>query len=146
MLYASYGMNTNVEQMAYRCPNAVSLGRADITGYSLVFRRVADIKEDKGSILQVVLWDITDQCEQALDILEGYPEFYDKKYVDVVIGSDTFQAMVYQMTSDYRTEYHSPRKHYQTILENGYMAHGLDIQQIYNAPGFNKFEDTYVCY
>jgi len=137
VLYASYGMNTNVSQMAYRCPDAVSIGRVDITGYSLVFRGVADIEEDSTGVLQAVLWDITDRCEQALDILEGYPDFYDKKYIDVIIGNKTYRTMIYQMTDDCTGDYYPPKEYYQTMLEDGYEDHGLDLNQIYQAKGFH---------
>lgn len=143
-LYLAYGMNTNINQMSYRCPDAISIGRIDISGYRLVFRGVADIEEDSTGILQAVLWDITDKCERSLDILEGYPNFYDKKYINVVIGRKTHQAMIYQMTNDYRSEYYPPSDYYQNMLEDGYYYHGLNLEQIYNAPGFNEVEDNYV--
>lgn len=143
-LYLAYGMNTNINQMSYRCPDAISIGCVEISGYSMVFRGVADIEEDSNGILQAALWDITSNCERALDMLEGYPEFYHKKYIDVVIGSNTHRAMIYQMTNDYRVDYHPPRKYYQNMLEDGYADHGIDLQQIYNAPGFNEVEDNYV--
>ena len=141
MLYLSYGMNTNIDQMASRCPGSVSIGRVDIPDYRLVFRGVADIEESVGDMLQTVMWDITDECELALDMLEGYPTFYGKKYVDVQVGSKTYQAMIYQMIGS-RLDYSSPGGYYQTMLEEGYQDHGLDLNQIYNAEGFSEVEDT----
>ena len=141
MLYLSYGMNTNVEQMAARCPGSVSIGRVDIPDYRLVFRGVADIEESFGDVLQTVMWDITPDCELALYMIEGYPTFYGKKYVDVQVGSKTYQAMIYQMIGS-RLDYSSPGRYYQTMLEEGYQDHGLDINQIYNAEGFSEVEDT----
>ena len=43
-LYLAYGMNTNIDQMASRCPGSVSIGRVDIPDHRLVFRGVADIE------------------------------------------------------------------------------------------------------
>ena len=145
MLYAAYGMNTNIDQMASRCPDAISIGRIDVSGYRLVFRGVADIEEDSTGILQAVLWNITGKCERALDILEGYPNFYDKKYINVVIGRKTHRVMIYQMTDDYRSEYYAPSDYYQNMLEDGYHYHGLNLEQIYNAEGFNYIEDIHAC-
>ena len=141
MLYLAYGMNTNIDQMASRCPNAISIGRVDIPDYRLVFRGVADIELSKGDVLQTVMWDITEDCEMALDMLEGYPTFYTKKYLDVEINGKMYEAMVYQMVGD-RLDYSHPNDYYQYMLEEGYQDHGLDLNQIYEAEGFCEVEDT----
>lgn len=141
MLYLAYGMNTNIDQMAGRCPGSVSIGRVDIPDHRLVFRGVADIEHSPGDVLQTVLWDITPACEAALDILEGYPTFYDKKYIDVEINGKLYEAMIYQMVGD-RLDYSHPSSYYQQMLEEGYQDHGLDINQIYEAEGFCEVEDT----
>lgn len=140
-LYLAYGMNTNIDQMASRCPNSISIGRVDIPDHRLVFRGCADIEESAGNTLQTVMWDITADCEAALDILEGYPTFYTKKYIDVQIGRKTYKAMIYYMVGD-RYNYYSPSISYQEMLEDGYIDHGLDLEQIYNATGFCEVEDT----
>jgi len=140
-LYLSYGMNTNVDQMASRCPGSVSIGRVDIPDHRLVFRGVADIEESAGDVLQTVMWDITDDCELALDMLEGYPTFYGKKYVDVQFGNKTYTAMIYLMIGD-RLDYSHPSSYYQELLKDGYKAHSLELNQIYNAKGFNQVEVT----
>jgi hypothetical protein len=106
-----------------------------------VFRGVADIEVSVGDTLQTVMWDITDDCELALDMLEGFPTFYGKKYIDVEINNKTYKAMIYQMIGD-RLDYSSPSNYYQYLLEEGYQDHGLDLNQIYNAEGFSEVEDT----
>jgi hypothetical protein len=137
----SYGMNTNIDQMAGRCPGSVSIGRVDIPDYRLVFRGVADIEYSPGDELQTVMWDITPACEAALDILEGYPTFYTKKYLNVDINGKMYEAMIYQMVGD-RLDYSTPGMYYQQMLEEGYQDHGLDLSQIYGAEGFYEVEDT----
>ena len=139
-LMLAYGMNTNIEQMASRCPGSVSLGRVDIPDHRLVFRGVADIEESVGNTLQAVMWYITDECEVALDMLEGFPTFYGKKYIDVQINNKSYKAMIYQMIGN-RLDYCSPSNYYQYLLEEGYQDHGLDLNQIYNAEGFCDVEE-----
>ena len=138
--YLAYGMNTNIDQMASRCPGSVSIGRVDIPDHRLVFRGVADIERSPGDVLQTVMWDITDYCELALDMLEGFPTFYGKKYIDIKIGNQTHKAMIYQMIGN-RLDYNSPSNYYQYLLEEGYQDHGLDVNQIYNAEGFCDVEE-----
>ena len=43
ILYAAYGSNINLEQMAYRCPNSTVAGAAMLKGYELQFRYHATI-------------------------------------------------------------------------------------------------------
>ena len=136
-LMLAYGMNSNIEQMSHRCPNAVSIGRYDLVDHRLVFRGVADVEVSRGEFAQCVLWDITQECEAELDILEGYPFFYGKKYVTVTVNGKDHEAMIYKMTEGH-VEYYSPSKYYQQILEEGYKAHGLDVEQIYSAKGFRE--------
>lgn len=137
MLYVSYGMNSNVNQMTNRCPQAISLGHIVVPDHRLVFRGVADAVYSVGDTLQCVLWDITDECEAALDILEGYPYFYDKKKVKVQFMNVSEEAMMYYMLADYSIG--NPSSSYLRLLEEGYSDHGLDLRQIYQAEGFNEY-------
>lgn len=130
MLYFAYGMNTNVAQMAHRCPNAVSLGAAELDGYELVFRGCADIRAREGTTMEGVLWDITDDCLAALDILEGYPTYYTRYDVPVFHNGEWKTAMVYKMNSG---DIFPPNAGYLRMLFEGYSEHGADVTQIYDA-------------
>ena len=59
-LYFAYGMNTNQEEMAYRCPSAVPMGRAILPGYRLEFKSFATIVSDPKETVEGVLWTITE--------------------------------------------------------------------------------------
>ena len=137
MFYLAYGMNTNVKQMDYRCPDAISYGRYDLEDHRLVFRKSADIEYSPGDTLQCVLWDITYQCEYNLDMLEGFPYHYDKKIVDIIYRDKLEEAMIYYMIGD--EPYRAPTFRYQYMLEEGYDDHGLDLNQIYTADGFSPY-------
>ena len=117
MLYLAYGMNTNKEAMAYRCPNAKWLGGFYLPGYRLVFRGVADIVPDEGSVVPVVLWDITHDCLFALDRLEGYPTLYTRKTIN---GG----WIAYMMVDKSREA--APGEHYYRMIAQGYEESGLD--------------------
>lgn len=130
MLYFSYGMNTNIEQMAQRCPAAISLGAAELPDYELVFRGCADINPTPGSGMQGVLWNITEECLAALDILEGYPSMYTRYEVEVFHDGMYKTALVYKMNS---SGIFPPSAGYLRMLFEGYSVHGADVQQIYRA-------------
>jgi gamma-glutamylcyclotransferase (GGCT)/AIG2-like uncharacterized protein YtfP len=129
-LYFAYGMNTNQEEMAYRCPTAVPMGKAVLHGYRFEFKNFATIVPSPGESVEGVLWTITDSDEVALDILEGYPEFYDKKYVTVHQGID-YIAMTYIMSP--REQSYPPSDGYYRMVSQGYQQFGLNQQQLLEA-------------
>ena len=129
-LYFAYGMNTNKDEMAYRCPGAVALGQAILPGYRFEFKSFATIVPDTDSQVEGVLWTITDVDETALDILEGYPEFYDKRHVTVQQGID-YIAMTYIMNP--REKGFSPSDGYYSMVSQGYQQFGLSQQQLLEA-------------
>ena len=131
--YFAYGMNTNLGEMTQRCPGAINLGRCTLKEYELKFRHHADIDYKHGSEMEGVLWDITEDCERALDRLEGYPYYYDK--IEVVVNPATlvdnmthFIAMAYVMTSKGPEE--APSTGYEDCLIEGYTANGLDVDKL----------------
>ncbi len=128
MKYFAYGMNTNLEQMAARCPGAVCLGPAWINDYALVFRYFADIKPAAGGWCDGVLWEITDGNLAALDRLEGYPWHYTRFTVVVHTdrGSDT--ALVYQMTDQSYEQ--PPSGHYYNMVAEGYVQNSVPTDQL----------------
>jgi gamma-glutamylcyclotransferase (GGCT)/AIG2-like uncharacterized protein YtfP len=129
-LYFAYGMNTNRDEMAYRCPTAVALGKAVLPGYRFEFKSFATIVPSPGEQVEGVLWTITESDELALDILEGYPEFYDKKHVKVQQGID-YIAMTYIMNP--REKGYAPSDGYYSMVSEGYQAFGLSQQQLLDA-------------
>ena len=130
-LYFAYGSNINLDQMAYRCPAAQVVGPVVLDGYKLLFRGnsrgngVATIAPHKGRKVYGLLWKITPECEQALDIYEGFPRLYDKQDVTVQ-GKDgrEFTVMAYVMTDLWREPSVPSSYYYNGILE-GYRCSGL---------------------
>lgn len=126
-------MNTNINEMSLRCPNAINLGRCTLQDFELKFRLHADIDQVTGSIMEGVLWDITPECERALDSLEGYPYYYDK--IQVIVDPETpvnknshIVAMAYIMTS--KGDEQLPNIHYEDCLVEGYIENGLDVDKL----------------
>ena len=129
--YFGYGMNTNVAQMSYRCPRAVSLGHAMIKDYEFRFARHADVVPRAGGLVDGVLWEITDECLKNLDALEGYPTYYNRITVPVHVGNKIVSALVYVMNVGY--PYEAPAESYYQMLLEGYSEHGVPLTQIHLA-------------
>ena len=130
-LYFAYGMNTNKEEMAYRCPGARALGKAVLPGYRFEFKSFATIVPSPKESVEGVLWTITQSDESALDMLEGYPEFYDKKSVSVEHDNQSYIAMTYIMGP--REQGYAPSDGYYSMVSEGYQSFGLNQRQLLDA-------------
>ena len=128
MKYFAYGMNTNLTQMAARCPGAVCLGPAWIDNYALVFRHFADIEPEVDSYCDGVLWEITDDNLVALDQLEGYPYHYTRFSVVVNTDRGSDIALVYQMVDQSFEQ--PPSNHYFNTVYEGYEQNNVDTHQL----------------
>ena len=123
-LYAAYGSNLNLEQMALRCPSAEVYGKGMINGYRLVFNGVASIEPDQNGQVPVGVWLIDDDCERSLDRYEGFPRLYRKETIDVQMHNGEIEkCMVYIMNYGERA---LPYKYYYDIIAKGYDEIGLD--------------------
>ncbi len=136
-LYVSYGSNTNVDRMKQRCPKAKLIGKGILKDYKLTFRGVhkgvANIEPKKGTSLEVVLWEITEACEFALNLYEGYPILYIKETVEVIIDGKPTKAMVYIMASQYTNMPASPMESYYSTIAKGYEENNIDLKQLQTA-------------
>jgi hypothetical protein len=128
-LYIAYGSNMNQAQMRARCPAARVLGTAMLDGCRLLFRgahrgAVATIEPYAGASVPVVIWEITPECEAALDLYEGFPHLYEKAIVKIRLDGRPVRAMAYIMTPGKMPG--QPSAYYYKVILDGYMAAGLD--------------------
>lgn len=98
-LYFAYGSNMNVDQMEYRCPNAIPVGAGRIDDWRVMInqRGVATLKHLPGASAWGAVWEIDEDDERTLDICEGVKTgFYRKVVADVVLDNgETVDALVY---------------------------------------------------
>ena len=129
-LYVAYGSNLNMEQMAYRCPDARPLGTAQLKGYEMKFRGtrrgsgVATIETAKGGIVPVGIWSISDADEEHLDVYEGYPTLYTKAYLPLILDGQKMSGLVYVMNPGHSIAMPSP--YYEDTIRVGYEDFGID--------------------
>lgn len=104
-LYFAYGSNMNIAQMAERCPGAITLGKAVLSGYKLTERKYADIDAADGAEVEGVLYAISRDHLKELDRREGYNiGIYDRRAVTVQVGDKRCAAIVYEMTTATKKE------------------------------------------
>ena len=151
-LYAAYGSNLNIRQMAYRCPGAKLIGAGVIPGYKLQFKgqrngAFATISPKEGAEVPVAVWSITQRDELSLDRYEGFPSHYFKQDVPVRMDGRELSVMAYIM--DLRMDFGVPTPWYYETVAEGYQDCGLDESYLKNAlkmslknvpPGFFRQE------
>jgi gamma-glutamylcyclotransferase (GGCT)/AIG2-like uncharacterized protein YtfP len=140
MKYFSYGMNTNLAQMRRRCLKARSLGAAVLPGFRFEFKQFATVVPDVTRDSVGALWEITRDCELSLDILEGFPKFYTKQLVTVLVDGVPCTAMTYLMYPDEVLEL--PSNSYYNMVADGYEDHGISLDQLNDA--IDRVHDEYL--
>jgi gamma-glutamylcyclotransferase (GGCT)/AIG2-like uncharacterized protein YtfP len=126
--YFAYGMNTNLGSMRQRTPTSVSMGRAELKDFEFRFAYHADVVPSPGRTVDGVLWSVDADGLQSLDLLEGYPTYYDRIQVTVSCQQKEYTAWVYVMTPG--QELDLPSERYRDLLMEGYTQHGIPINQI----------------
>lgn len=140
--YIAYGSNLNIPQMRMRCPGARIIGTSVIEDYQLLFKgsktgSYLTIEPKGGAEVPVVIWEVTESDEKALDRYEGYPNFYYKKEMNLDIkGIRTKKvrrrdAFVYIMHEE--RELGIPSWYYVNTCLDGYRAFGFDEKYLFDA-------------
>lgn len=143
-LYVAYGSNLNIEQMAYRCPDAEAVGTGVIQDYRLTFKALgtcafATIEPCEGESVPVAVWSVSRRDEAALDRYEGYPTHYGKSRINVLMDGDgeIVNGLVYVMNP--RAVPLLPSRGYFEAVLSGYRSFGLDEQKLFDA--WHRIED-----
>lgn len=125
----------NLSQMAYRCPNSKVVSNGKLKAWRLVFNIHADIieTENEDDIVPVVVWDIADEDWRRLDMYEGYPSYYVKEVVDVVLDDGTEEEAIVYVMADNRKGICPPYKDYFDGIKKGYIENGIDVEYLYEA-------------
>lgn len=125
--YLCYGSNMNLEQMVYRCPQSKVVGTAMLKDYELEFRGVATIVPKKGAEVPVLIWEIGQFDEIALDRYEGFPNLYGKELFNVEVNGETMECMAYTMNGG---SIAPPSSSYYNTIKSGYEANGFDTSYL----------------
>lgn len=140
--YIAYGSNLNISQMRMRCPGARIIGTSVIEDYQLLFKgsktgSYLTIEPMEGAEVPVVIWEVTETDEKALDRYEGYPNFYYKKEMNLdITGIKTKKvrrrdAFVYIMHEERALGI--PSGFYVKTCLDGYRAFGFDEKYLFDA-------------
>ena len=139
--YLAYGSTLNLDQMQYRCPKATPIGTAVINGYELLFKgsktgSYLTIEKNENEYVPVGVWEVNEMDERRLDIYEGYPNFYYKKDIEVLLkdwdgNRRKINAFVYIMHED--RPLGEPSLYYVRTCAEGYRSFGFKLGHLRKA-------------
>ncbi len=130
-LYFAYGLNTNLDSMQTRCPDAECLGPAELLNFELEFSHHCNVRYRAGSRVPGLLWSITDQDLASLDITEGYPYYYTREGAPVEHNNEHKLAIVYIMVGE--TELAPPGENYWNLVQSGYRENRISQYELVRA-------------
>ena len=136
--YLAYGSNLNVRQMRYRCPTAKPIGITAIPDYELLYKgsktgSYLTIEKKKGSLVPIVVWEVTAADEKRLDAYEGYPNKKEMKLPVRLANGKTkkLTAFIYIMHEE--RELGCPSLAYIRTCKEGYRNFGFDQKYLETA-------------
>jgi len=126
--------------MRERCPQSNFMGKSLLKGWQLLFKGAATIRAKERSFVPVGLFEITQECENSLDVYEDFPKLYNKKVVEIEFNGRKLKAMTYVMCADYGTG--PPSGKYYNVIYEGYINCNLNSQYLEEAKEYAKNNDS----
>lgn len=123
-LYAAYAGDLCLSQMTYYCPTAQPIAKSWLHDFKLVFKGSpkhahATVIPAEGKAVPVIIWEISDQDEAALDksnfVEYGY---YTKEHMTLEVAGEMREVLIYIMRP---YDYGMPSKSYLDLLTRGYL-------------------------
>ena len=121
--YIAYGSNLSLTQMEKRCPTAKVVGTSVLKNWRLLFNGPASIERCDGYEVPVLIWELQPYDEKSLDRYEGFPNYYRKEMLEVLVDGEKLEAMVYIMNTKRESV---PSEYYYRVLDKGYEEFGFD--------------------
>ena len=131
-LYAAYGSNLSLSQMAVRCPEARPVARVILEGWRLNFRRVADVEPGASyDHLPLGVWSVKSAADRdALDRYEGWPRLYRREILHLKARGNRLRVVLYRMN---KGDLCPPHYDYRNTIWTGYEAWGFKPNAIRSA-------------
>lgn len=117
--------------MSSRCKNSIPIKRVVLRNYKLIFNQLADMIEEEGELVLGAIYVISKDELLQLDKLEGYPDLYTRKQVEVEDeNGNLYDAIAYVLVDK---DLEAPPEYYYNILIKGYADWELPIDNLEKA-------------
>jgi len=140
MLYFAYGMNLAPGPMEYTYAEKLYAGT--LHDHVLKFRGYATVEPKEGEKVQGGVWYVPDSKIWLLDEREGYPIFYDRKFVAIETEENgQVSALVYFMPTPAPLPVSPPSGVYLDMIREGYEYFGLNLNELSKPIAESMFMD-----
>lgn len=118
--YFAYGSNMDEKQMRERCPQSEAQGKAELSGHEFFInkRSFANIRLNSDKKVVGIIYNITENDEEKLDVCEGVQHGTNTKENSVILNAYYYVA---RETNEGRPE-------------EGYLEKIIKAAQVYNFP------------
>lgn len=139
-MYVAYGSNLDEKIMGRRCPDSELVGSGKLNGWRLMFKgdlpySYATVEEWEGYEVPVLLWAISESDERFLDVVEGYPDVYQK--LEVTVDVDGKQVAGFMYVKPEYERLNPPSDHYYAVLYDAYKKFDFDLSILETALKFS---------
>ena len=130
-LYFAYGMNMDRKHMSKLCPGALFIGVGKLSQWKFEYRHHADIEltGDPEEIVHGTVWEVSEKNIKNLDMLEGYPSYYDRDGVQVEVNGEMEDAFTYTMTARNKIDLGVPAHSYHKLCMDAAFHYGVPTEQ-----------------
>jgi len=136
MFYFAYGYNMKTERLKERVGEVNIIGKAILKNHCLKFNKLGDDGSGKaniepmvGSVVEGVLFDLTEEQLKKLDTKEGVPTHYVRCRMEVIESDNNARmAEVYVANQDKIRSGLKPNHQYLQCLIEGANEHNLSNQ------------------
>lgn len=143
-LIFAYGSNMNDRQMSFRCPGAQRVCVAKLSDHRLVFAGrsprwggggVASVEAARRASVVGVIWWLSPEDLERLDVFEGYPYVYDR--VPVIVDRASGKSIwCFTYVKNDAEERIPPSPEYLRTILDGYKTAGASVpahlRRLYN--------------
>lgn len=136
MYYFAYGSNMKTKRLKDRVGKVTVIGKAGLSNHCLRFNKLGDdetgkanIETKENSLVEGVLFNLTEEQFKKLDICEAVPTHYIRCKMNVIrFDNDMVAAAVYIANPNRLRSHLKPKQKYLQYLIDGANEHGLSNQ------------------
>lgn len=128
--FFSYGLFLDTSRLAINKNTEEVLGVGFLPFHKVIFDSYATIVKTKSEkdLVWGILYKINDETLNSLDLVEGYPIYYDRTLKDICVSSGKEEAWVYHIKGE--LNFRPPQISYFNLIKNMCIKHKFPSQYI----------------
>ena len=132
----AYGSNMLQAQALERMPFAIKIGTGELINHAFKFsgNGVASVFKSSQSSVPGVIYSVTKEDIECMNLYEGYPKVYNSYYLPIKFNKEKLNALVY--VNNTKKIILPPKQEYLNKILNGASNNNISNSHIINAYNF----------